>query len=282
MARRIGIPRLSFSWKRPIGAVDGCARHSRPNEGSVMLDGAKKLRSLAKPSLVLSATCLLIHLIVNNQYGVFRDELYFIVCGQHPAWGYVDEPPLVPLIAGVSHTFFGTALFPLRLAAALAMTATVGLTAVFARILGGGRFAQWLSGLAVLVSPIYLADGLLLTTDFLQPLTWLGCSWCLVRLAQTRNERWWIAFGAIVGVSLVSKYLIVFYLMGLAVGVVATPLRRSLFRPWLYLVPRSRSSSLDPTSFGRPSMVGPSSRLARPLRAGRTPRCRHCRSSDSR
>jgi hypothetical protein len=201
----------------------------------VALDGAKKLRALAKPSLVLSATCLFIHLIVNNQYGVFRDELYFIVCGQHPAWGYVDQPPLVPLIAGVSHAFFGTALLPLRLAAALAMTATVGLTAEFARILGGGRFAQGLSGLAVLVAPIFLADGLLLTTDFLQALTWLGCSWCLVRLAQTRNERWWIAFGAIVGVSLLSKYLIVFYLIGLAVGVVATPLRRSLFQPWLYV-----------------------------------------------
>jgi 4-amino-4-deoxy-L-arabinose transferase-like glycosyltransferase len=74
-----------------------------------------------------------------------------------------------------------------------------------------------------------------LTTDVLQPLTWLGCSWCVVRLAQTGDERWWLGFGAIVGVSLLSKYLIAFYLLGMAVGVIATPLRRSLLKPWIYL-----------------------------------------------
>ena len=189
----------------------------------------------ATPSVVLGAACLLLHLIVNNRYGVFRDELYFIVCGQHLAWGYVDQPPLAPLIAAASHALFGTALEPLRLAPALAMSATVALTADFARMLGGGRFAQWLCGLAVFFAPVFLVDGLILTTDFLQPLTWLGCSWCLVRLVQTKDERWWLAFGVIVGVSMESKYLICFYMLGLTVGVLATPLRASLLRPWVYV-----------------------------------------------
>src|SRR5271155_3425306 len=91
------------------------------------------LRRLASPSIVLGMACLLLHLIVNTRYGVFRDELYYIVCGEHPA-----------------------------------------LAAEFAGILGGGRFAQWFSGLAVLVGPVFLALGLLLTTDALQPLTWLA------------------------------------------------------------------------------------------------------------
>jgi 4-amino-4-deoxy-L-arabinose transferase-like glycosyltransferase len=94
--------------------------------------------------------------------------------------------------------------------------------------------AQGLSGLAVLLSPIFLVDGWLLSTDMLQPLTWLACSWLLVRLVQMRDERMWMAFGVVVGISLASKYLIVFYLIGLAVGVIATPLRRSLLRPWIY------------------------------------------------
>ncbi|MFI4974511.1 MAG: glycosyltransferase family 39 protein [Caulobacterales bacterium] len=192
-------------------------------------------RVFAKPSIVLGGVCLLLHLILNTRYGVFRDELYFIVCGQHPALGYVDQPPLAPMIAAASHALFGTALEPLRLAPALAMSATVALTAEFARILGGGRFAQWLCGVAVLLAPVFLVDGLILTTDFMQPLTWLGCSWCLVRLVQTKDERWWIAIGAIVGVSMASKYLIGFYIAGLAVGVLATPLRASLLRPWLYI-----------------------------------------------
>ena len=105
------------------------------------------------PAIVLAAIALLVHLIVNNgfYYGASSDELYFIVCGQHPAMGYVDQPPLVPWIAGLSHALFGTTLLPLRLIPALAMTATVALTAEFARALCGGRFAQWLSGLTVLL-----------------------------------------------------------------------------------------------------------------------------------
>lgn len=195
----------------------------------------KALRRLASPSIVLGTACLLLHLIVNTRYGVFRDELYFIVCGEHPALGYVDQPPLIPLIAGASHALFGTALTPLRLIPAFAMSATVALAAEFAGILGGGRFAQWLSGLAVLVGPVFLVDGLLLSTDALQPLTWLACGWCLTRIAQTGDERWWLGFGLAAGIALISKFLIFFYLAGLAVGVLATPFRRSLSKPWLYI-----------------------------------------------
>ncbi len=189
------------------------------------------------PAFVLAGITLLVHLVVNNgfYYGAASDELYFIVCGQHPALGYVDQPPLVPLIAGLSHALFGTALFPLRLIPALAMTATVALTVGFARALGGGRFAQWLSGLTVLFAGAFLVDGLELVTDMMQPLTWLGCSWCVLRVAQTKDERWWLTFGAIAGISLLSKYLILFFLAGLAVGVIATPLRRSLSQRWIYL-----------------------------------------------
>lgn len=187
-----------------------------------------------EPWLILGLATLAIHLLFNGGYGIFRDELYFIVCGNHPAWGYVDQPPLVPLIASLSHALFGNFLVGFRLAPALAMAATVALTAEFARVLGGGRFAQWLAGLCVLGSGQFLAIGMLLTTDLLQTLTWLGCAWCLVRLAQTDDERWWIPFGIIAGIGLFSKYMIAFYVLALGVGVLATPLRRSLMRPWVY------------------------------------------------
>jgi hypothetical protein len=189
----------------------------------------------ASISMVLAAACLLLHLMVNSRYDVFRDELYFIVCGQHPALGYVDQPPLIPLVAGLSHALFGTSLLPLRLLPALAMSATVALTCQVARLLGGGRFAQCLAGLAVLLGPVFLVDGLLLSTDAIQPLTWVVCSWSLIRVAQTNDERWWLGFGLAAGISLTSKYLIVFYLAGLAVGILATPLRRSMLTRWPYL-----------------------------------------------
>ncbi len=191
-------------------------------------------RRTAALALGFGALCLALHLAANGQYGVFRDELYFIVCGEHFAFGYVDQPPLVPWIAAASPAMFGFALTPFRLPPALALAATVALTVEFAGRLGGGRFAQALAGLCTLLAPVLLADGLLMSTDMLQPLTWLGCSWALVRLSESGDERWWLAFGAIAGVGAMSKYLIAFYLVGLAVGVVVTMLRRSLLKPWVY------------------------------------------------
>jgi hypothetical protein len=201
------------------------------------MSGAEKKagQCWARPSVVLALASFALHALANGHYGIFRDELYFIVCGDRPDWGYVDQPAVVPLLASWSHTLFGDFLWGFRLAPALVMTATVALTAEFARAVGGGRFAQWLAGSCVLLGPIFLIQGVLFSTDMFQALTWLGLGWVLVRLEQTGDERWWLAFGAIAGFSLNTKYLIAFYLVALAVGLLATPRRRSLLRPWIYL-----------------------------------------------
>jgi multisubunit Na+/H+ antiporter MnhB subunit len=188
-----------------------------------------------RPSLILGLVTIGVHLIANCNYGFFRDELYFIVCGRHPAWGYVDQPPLVPLFAAGSYALSGGSLIAFRLLPALVLAATVALTAEFARIIGGGRFAQWLAGLCALFAPILLIDGVLFGTDMFQALTWLGLAWVVVHLEQTGDERWWLAFGLITGFSLETKYSIAFFLVALAIGLLATPQRKSLLRPWVYL-----------------------------------------------
>jgi hypothetical protein len=188
-----------------------------------------------RPSLLLALASLVLHALANGHYGIFRDELYFIVCGDRPDWGYVDQPAVVPLLASWSHLVFGDFLWGFRLLPAVVMTATVALTSEFARVVGGGRFAQWLSGLCMLLGPIFLIQGVLFSTDMFQALTWLGLGWVVVRLEQTGDERWWLAFGAIAGFSLNTKYLIAFYLVALAVSLLATPQRRSLLHPWVYL-----------------------------------------------
>ena len=198
------------------------------------MSAARSFAGLARPSLLLGFATFVLHLVANGGYGFFRDELYFIVCGDRPAWGYVDQPPLIPLIAAWSHALFGNSLTGFRLAPGLAMAATVAVAAEFARLIGGGRFAQWLAGLCVMCTPTLLALGVFFSTDMLQPLTWLALSWCVVRLAQTGNERWWIVFWVVAGVSLWSKYLVAFYIVALGLGMLATPMRRSLALPWLY------------------------------------------------
>ncbi len=75
-------------------------------------------------------------------YGYFRDELYYLVCGHHLAWGYVDQPPLVALQARVAEALFGISPTGLRTFSFLAGGVTVGLTGLLAWQLGGRRSAS--------------------------------------------------------------------------------------------------------------------------------------------
>lgn len=195
----------------------------------------KVLQAWTRPSVLVALASLLLHALANGHYGFFRDELYFIASGDRPDWGYVDQPAVVPLLASWSHHIFGDFLWGFRLLPMLVMAGTVGLTAEFARAIGGGRFAQGLAGACMALAPVFLLQGTLFSTDMFQPLTWLGLGWILVRLEQTEDERWWLAFGAVAGFSLNTKYLIAFYLAALAIGLLATPRRKSLLHPWVYL-----------------------------------------------
>ena len=122
----------------------------------------------------------------NGEYGYFRDELYFIVCGQHPDWGYVDQPPLVPLLASLMHALFPNSLTMFRLIPALAHAGTVALTAETARKLGGGTWAQLLAGMAAFYAPpaCFRDD---FYTDSLQPIAWLFCAYALIGIIRDRQ-----------------------------------------------------------------------------------------------
>jgi Dolichyl-phosphate-mannose-protein mannosyltransferase len=189
------------------------------------------------PALValLAALKLALQLAAANHYGIFRDEMYYLACGQHLSWGYVDHPPLMPLIAwAVSHTL-GTSLLALRLLPALAGAALVFLTGTLARDLGGGRLAQFLAALAVLVAPVYMLFQHWFTMNAFEPLLWTLCVWCVVRWLHTQNPRWWLLTGVLTGIGLEMKYPIALLAVGLLIGLALTPYRRVLLSPWLWL-----------------------------------------------
>ena len=188
---------------------------------------------LNRPALVLGLATLALHLWLNGSYGYFRDELYFIVCGRHPAWGYTDQPPLTPLIAAASDAVFHS-LRGLRLVPAVAAAALVALTTTAAGMLGGGLYARWLAGLAVLAGGFLELVGVLLTTDSLQPLAWLAAALCIVQAERDDEPRWFLAAGIIGGMAFLAKYTVALYFASLAVGLLLTPQRRLLasWQPW--------------------------------------------------
>ena len=131
---------------------------------------------------------LVLHCVFNNRYGYFRDEFDYLACGDHLAWGYVDQPPLLPFIVRVSRVVLGDSLRSIRFIPALATSAVVVLAALIAREFGGRRFALGLGAVAVLIAPVDLSGGSLLTTNCLEPLLWMGCMYFAI-LALKRDAR---------------------------------------------------------------------------------------------
>src|SRR6266700_708052 len=168
--------------------------------------------------LFLALANFLLHLYFNNRYGYFRDEFDYMACGDHLAWGYVDQPPLIPFLTKLSRLVLGDSLRSIRMIPALATSAAVILTAMLARELGGRRFALLLSAVAFIAVPIYLSDGSLLTTNCLEPLLWMGCVYFAILAIKRDDPRYWLWFGVVAGIGLEEKYSIAVLWLGSALA----------------------------------------------------------------
>jgi hypothetical protein len=189
------------------------------------------------PAIVLYivAAKLLLHLLTVARYGIFRDEMYYLACSRHMAWGYVDHPPLTVWIAWFSRVVLGSSPLGVRLLPILAGAAVVWLAGTLAREMGGGRFAQGMAAFAVVVVPIYLVAHTWLTDNVFEQLIWMGCVWLVVRAINTGDARYWLWFGVVAGLGFENKYSIAFLLLGLLVGVALTPHRHFLKSGYLWL-----------------------------------------------
>lgn len=168
------------------------------------------------------------HIYFNNRYGYFRDEFDYIACGDHLAWGYVDQPPLIPFLIHISRAVLGDSLRAIRFIPALASSLLVVQTAIIAKELGGKAYALILSAVCVVVAGQYLSNGSLLTTNCLEPNLWMGCAYFAILAIKRDQPRYWLWAGVIAGIGLEEKYSIAFFLVALIAGLLLRRQRRSL------------------------------------------------------
>lgn len=178
---------------------------------------------------------LILLLYANRHYGYFVDELYYLACGDHLAWGYVDQPPLIALVAKVSRVLFGDSLSAIRLFPTLAGVALVIVAGLIARELGGGRFAQGLAALCTFLAPGFLALDNILSMNAFEPLFWMGCAYVVIRMINTGDPRFWMWFGVLAGIGLENKHSMLIFGFGLIAGLLMTPERRLLRTRWLFI-----------------------------------------------
>jgi Dolichyl-phosphate-mannose-protein mannosyltransferase len=177
---------------------------------------------------IIAAVAFGTEMAVSARYGYVRDELYFLAAGHHPAFGYVDQPPLTPLIARLSALLSGNTLVGLRVVPALGLAALVVLTAAMSRLLGAGRAGQLLAALAAATCAEYLGAMHELTTTMPDFVFWAVTLYLVMRLLISRDPRWWLAIGGCAGVASEAKWDIAFLAAALAAGFLATDARRLL------------------------------------------------------
>ncbi|HSF80183.1 MAG TPA: glycosyltransferase family 39 protein [Anaerolineales bacterium] len=185
--------------------------------------------------LILGLSAVVFHVVLNGQYGFHRDELDFIMSARQLDWGYVSYPPITPFFARIGLVLFGTSLSGLRLLPAIAQGIVMILAGLMARDMGGKRNAQILTAFAVFIAPISLFGGTVIMYFAFDYLWWVLVAFFVVRLLVTDDARYWLCIGAGIGLGMMTKYTMIFWVAGLVVAVLVTPARKYLRSKWLYL-----------------------------------------------
>jgi hypothetical protein len=186
-----------------------------------------------RPVLLVTGLAVLVHLLVATRYGWHRDEFYYVLCGRHPAFGYVDQPPLTPLLAaGV--TAFGGGVLPLRLLAIAGQAGCVLLAPLLTAEFGGGRRAQLLTAAAIAACPVFVAGSSLFGTTVVDQVVWVALLVLIARALRVRRTGPWLAVGLVAGIGLENKDTVGALLAGVALGLLLD--HRDVLRtrgPWL-------------------------------------------------
>lgn len=207
---------------------------------------------LAKAALVLVAAKLVAHLAANTwtPYEFHRDAFLYMSMGTHLRIFHMDFPPLIALLSQAVRGTLGSSLFAIRLVPAIAGTAVMLLAVLIAREMGGRRWAQVLTALAVLINPLFLRSANLFQPVVLDQLWWLVGCYALVRLANTHDAKWWLLLGVAGGVGLLTKFSIAFFGLAVLVALLVTRWRRAFLGPWPWV------AAALALLLGAPSVIG--------------------------
>ncbi len=221
------------------GSIASNPQAARP-QTTVTTDGPAPLPSVSRsdrvPVLVwvIAAIFAAVELAVSGRYGFQQDELYFIVAGHHLAFGYVDQPPLAPLLTRITG-ILGVSPTAIRIIPALAGGAIVIMAARLAALFGAGRFGRVLAALATACAPVVIGAVHVGNTTPLDLLAWSAVLLCVSTALLRSRPRWWLAAGAAAGVGLEADNLVALLLIGLAVGLLVSDHRPVLGTRWPWL-----------------------------------------------
>ena len=186
------------------------------------------------PVVCIAIAAAAVHIATNGRYGFHRDELQFLSDARHLDWGFVSYPPFTPFIQHIGLSLFGMSLIGLRMFSVIAQAVVIVVSGLMARDLGGGRLAQFATALAVALSPLPIFEATEFQYTSFAFLWWVLVAWFAIRLLKTGDPRYWLAIGAALGLGLMTKYSVVFFIAGILLGMAFSPARRFFASKWFW------------------------------------------------
>lgn len=198
----------------------------------------KKYNRFEKDNLILgliSLFKLIILLVFAGNYGLFRDEFYYLQCSNHLASGYVDQSPLSIFILYISTGLFGDSLIGIRILAYIASCVTVFVSGIITRELGGGRLAQITAAVSVLFCGVVLGGGSYFSMNAFDILLSTILFYYIIRLIKTEDKKLWIHIGILFGIGLQNKLTFLFLGAGLIFAFLLTNQRKYFLTKELWI-----------------------------------------------
>jgi hypothetical protein len=185
--------------------------------------------------LTIAAGMAVVHMATNGRYGFHRDELQTLSDALHMDWGFVAYPPFTPFVERVGLALFGPSLVGLRMFSVVAQSAAIFIAGLMTRELGGGGLAQATAAISVALAPLSMFEGTEFQYTTFDYLWWVLISYFVIRLLKSNDARWCVPIGAVIGLGLLTKYTMAFYVAGIVGGLVLTGARRFFGSKWLWI-----------------------------------------------
>jgi len=189
---------------------------------------SKLLRSVPIAVYLIALFGFAFQMWAGQNYGIFRDEFYYLECARHLAFGYVDHPPfsIFKLWAWVG--IFGDSQFSIRIIPSLLFSILIVLTSFITKQLNGSSFAAILSSLAVLASPQILGVTGFYSMNSFELVFWAILYSLLLMIIKGGSKKMWILYGIVLGFGLMNKFSLGILAVALNLCMYFTPLRKEL------------------------------------------------------
>ncbi len=192
-----------------------------------------RISSWAVPGAIVGFRFLLF-VLFGDQYHAHGDELYFLSCADHPAYGYVDHGPFAVWVAWIIKALALPGIHGLRFFSFLASCGALILVVRWAREAGASTFGQCVAGLVMLFAPVYLRASNLHHIPAFELLIWTATAYSVWKLIESERPEWWALIGVLLAMGVLTKVLILVWATGLGLGILLVKRGRLLWSPYAF------------------------------------------------